>query len=410
MSTVEISTVEITPTPLGLSPDELVACVSCGLCLPHCPTYRVTGLEIASPRGRILAMRAVESGDAPIDKAFVTAMEECVQCRGCEAACPSGVPFGRLMEGTRTALAERSTPRGWSRHLAETIALRWVLPKPIVLRALSWLLLLAQRLHLVPKRFRSSLPQLTPSALRTKIDVPVGGDPDVWLFTGCVMDAWMRETHVAAAKVVRATGATLGRPDHRGACCGALAVHAGRLDEARRLARNVIESMPGNAPILVDSAGCGAALKDYGHLLADDTGTQFAARVFDISEWIAGQRQPAVRSTGRTVVIQDPCHLRHVQKAHGAVRTVLAGAYELREAEDDGLCCGAGGAYAALQPELASEIRERKAASLRAAAAGDSVIVCSANPGCTIQLRAAGFTVAHPMELLADALEVKEDP
>ncbi|MFM8304938.1 MAG: 4Fe-4S dicluster domain-containing protein, partial [Actinomycetota bacterium] len=137
---------------LGLDPDALVSCVACGLCLPHCPTYRVTGLEIASPRGRIAAMRAVDLDGAPVDDAFVTAMEECVQCRGCEAACPSSVPFGRLMEGTRAALASgvarsRSAP---ARRIAEWLAYRVLLVRHRVLVAATWVLVGAQRLHLVP--------------------------------------------------------------------------------------------------------------------------------------------------------------------------------------------------------------------------------------------------------------------
>ncbi len=142
------------PALLGLDADELVACVACGLCLPHCPTYRVTGLEVASPRGRIAAMRAVQSGDATVDAAFVEAMDACVQCRGCEAACPSSVPFGRLMEDTRATLAREHRGRhGLVRRAAEWLGFRVVLPRRWLLRLLSWLMLGAQRLHLVPRRF-----------------------------------------------------------------------------------------------------------------------------------------------------------------------------------------------------------------------------------------------------------------
>ena len=384
---------------LGLDPDELVACVSCGLCLPHCPTYRVTGLELASPRGRIAAMRVVDSGAAPLDAVFVRAMDECVQCRGCEAACPSGVPFGHLMESTRAAIAPRR-PR--LRRLVETLGYRGVLAHHRVLVAVSWLLLVAQRLRLVPRRYAATLPRLDMRRLALRLRVPAGGTPDVWLFTGCVMDAWMRETHIAAARVVRATGARPAVPGRGGDCCGALHVHAGRTDDARRLARRVIASMPGAAPVLVDSAGCGAALRDYGHLLGTPEAAAFAARVVDISSWLAQQPLLPLRPGGGRVVVQDPCHLRHVQRDHAGVRTVLGPAYELVETDDDGLCCGAGGAYAALQPALANDVRARKVAAL--ARTGASV-VCSANPGCTIHLRAAGLEVRHPVELLADALE-----
>jgi glycolate oxidase iron-sulfur subunit len=194
-------------------------------------------------------------------------------------------------------------------------------------------------------------------------------------------------------------------PQRGGDCCGALHMHAGREDEARRLARRVITSMPGDAPVVVDSAGCGAAMKDYGRLVGTDEAAAFAARVQDFSEWLANQEQPAVRPTGRVVVVQDPCHLRHVQRAEGAVRRVLAPAYTTVDTDDDGLCCGAGGAYNALQPELAAEVRARKVAAIRRAAGADEPLVVSANPGCAMHLSAAGLDVRHPADLVAEALD-----
>lgn len=395
--------------PLNLDAEELVACVGCGLCLPHCPTYRVTGLEIASPRGRIAAMRSVEEGGAPIGSTFVDAMDACVQCRGCDAACPSGVQFGHLMEDTRAALYDDSSVQqdrpSWRRAI-DFVGYRVILANHRVLIALSWLLLVGQRLRLVPRRF--GLPALDVRTLRTKLDAPVGSpatECDAWLFTGCVMDAWQRPTHVAALRVLQASGAKVALPMRGGDCCGALHEHAGRRSEAQQLARKVMASMPGAAPIVVDSAGCGAALKHYGRLLATDAAVVFAARVVDFAEHVARVGVPETQSTGQRVVIQDPCHLRHVQRSHMGVRTVLADAYELIETDDDGLCCGAGGAYSTLQPELAGQIRERKAAALRAAGAHEpGTVVCSANPGCAMHLAAAGFTVKHPAELLADAL------
>jgi glycolate oxidase iron-sulfur subunit len=396
---------------LGLDPDELVACVACGLCLPHCPTYRVTGLEIASPRGRIAAMRAVDVDGAPIDDAFVDAMDECIQCRGCEAACPSGVPFGRLMEGTRAALTElhvhAGDRRSAARRAAEAVAYRVLLVRHRMLLAFTWLLLVAQRLHLVPERF--GVPRIDPGALRRPLDAGGPGTGDAYVLPGCVMDAWQRDVHRATLRVMRAAGAVPMLPDAGADCCGALHVHAGRVDEARALARRVMASMPGDAPIVVDSAGCGAAMKDYGHLLGTSEAAAFAARVVDLSEWLTSRPSLPLRSTGRTVVVQDPCHLRHVQRAHLAVRSVLAPAYTLVEPADDGLCCGAGGAYSALQPELAREIRDRKVAEIRAVG-GPAPVVASANPGCLLHLRAAGLDVRHPAELLAAALDPPRDP
>jgi glycolate oxidase iron-sulfur subunit len=396
--------------PLGLDPETLVACVACGLCLPHCPTYRVTDLEIASPRGRIAAMRAIESGTAPIDATFERAMDECVQCRGCEAACPSGVHFGALMEGTRAALATRRAAPGSPRanplrRAVEAVAFRVVLVRHRVLLAVSWVLWLAQRLHLVPKRV--GVPSLRAGDLRVRLDAAAGdATAEVWLFTGCVMDAWQRPVHADALRVLRAGGRRVAVPGAGGDCCGALHEHAGRRRQAQALARRVMASMPGDAPIAVDSAGCGAAMRGYGELLGTPEARTFSARVRDFAELAVELGAPArLTATGRTAVVQDPCHLRHVQNAHGAVRTLLAPAYELRDTDDDGLCCGAGGAYSAVQPELSTRIRDRKARALRAAGASNDVVVCSANPGCAFHLAAAGFTVAHPATLAARALE-----
>ena len=161
-------------------------------------------------------------------------------------------------------------------------------------------------------------------------------------------------------------------------------------------------SMPGEAPVVVNSAGCGAALKEYGHLLGTREAAEFSARVKDVHEFLADHvdRLRPRRHLGR-VIVQDPCHLRHVQKSHMAVRTVLAPVAELVELDDDGVCCGAGGAYSATQPELAGQIRDRK---LEAIARAGSGVVASANPGCAMHLAAAGLVVRHPIDLLADAL------
>lgn len=381
---------------LGVDPDELAACVACGLCLPHCPTYRVSGEEFRSPRGRIAAMRAVDAGQADPDGTFLRYMDECIQCRGCETACPSGVPFGRLMEGTRDTLATHVpgyVPR-WRR-----LALG-ALTKHRALLAASTALGLAQRLGLVPARLavRLGLPPRLPvhrPPLRAT-------GADVWLFTGCVMDAWMRDVHVAAQRLVEATGAGVALPGAGGACCGALHVHAGLTPQARRLAEQVMASMPGEAPILVDSAGCGAAMKDYGHLVGTDQARRFAARVLDVHEWLAAHLDdlppPPPGHERPLVAVQDPCHLRHVQRAHQHVRTALGRYADLVELDDDGLCCGAGGAYAVLQPQLAGQVRDRKVAAVARAGAP---LVASANPGCALHLGAAGVTVEHPVEVMA---------
>ncbi len=386
---------------LRLDEEELSSCVACGLCLPHCPTFRATGEEALSPRGRIDAMRAVQWRGAPADDEFVHFMETCIQCRGCEPACPSGVPFGHLMEGTREALAD-----------AHETAPRWlragfgVLGRHRTLLAGSTLLAAAQRLRLVPKRAGLARLPLRRGA-RVAPSTTVTADA-VWLYTGCVMDAWMRDTHRATAVLIEATGATFRvSPD---GCCGALHSHAGLGDAARGLAERVMASMPGSDPIVVNSAGCGAALKDYGHLLGTPEAVAFAARVVDVQEWLAPRldRLPPVRRRLGPVIIQDPCHLRHVQRAHVPVRAVIGLVADVVELDDEGLCCGAGGAYSALQPALAGAVRDRKVAAIeRATARSGATVVASANPGCAMHLEAAGVTVRHPVDLVAEALGLR---
>jgi glycolate dehydrogenase iron-sulfur subunit len=376
---------------LLLVDNDLGSCVSCGLCLPHCPTFRVTGEEALSPRGRIAAMRAVHFDGAEVTDDFVRFMETCVQCRGCEPACPSGVPFGQLMEGTRDTLAGQRRMTPWWQRAGYR-----VLGHHRLLLTGSTLLAVSQRLRLVPKRM--GLPRLS---LRRGAPPASTGD-ETWLFTGCVMDAWQRDTHRNTAKVLAALGVTYRAPGAGGACCGALHIHAGLIDEAKRLAESVMHSMPGDAPIVVNSAGCGAALKDYGRLLGTTEAEAFSARVRDASEFVAPlvDRLPVRRRLG-PVTVQDPCHLRHVQRAHLPVRTVLAAVADIVELDDDGLCCGAGGAYSMLQPELAWQIRDRKLAAIECAG---TQVVASANPGCAFHLAAAGVNVKHPMDLVAEAL------
>ncbi len=378
---------------LGINPEELASCVACGLCLPHCPTFRVTGEEWASPRGRISAMRQIQDHGAAIDSAFLSSMDTCVQCRGCEPACPSGVPFGSMMEATQAELARRR--RGdWQRWGFRVLGHRWLL------NLLSRMLAVAQRLRLVPSK-RLGLPKIPLAQKRLR----ASGD-DLWLFTGCVMDAWQRSTHAAVKRVVEAAGARVALPGAGAACCGALSLHAGLEGHARALASRTMKTLEGSAPILVDSAGCGAALKEYGKHLGTPEAKAFSERVLDVHEWLAAHadRLPPAGEQDQdvTIAVHDPCHLRHVQRAHQPVAEVLARYATVVALDDDGLCCGAGGAYAAMQPDLAASIRERKLEAIERSGAD---IVASANPGCTIHLANAGVAVRHPLEIVDEVMD-----
>ena len=386
---------------LHLDDDELTSCVACGLCLPHCPTFVITGRDTESPRGRIALMRAVQNEGAPITAEVVRSMETCVQCLGCETACPSGVPFGHLMEGTRAALATEGRITPWWQRLG----LRLLRHRRLLLAGSS-LLALAGRLRLLPMR-RLGLPARLP--LRRGRHRASG--PDVWLFTGCVMDAWQRHTHLAVQRVLEAAGVGVTPTAGVAPCCGALHTHAGLEADAAAIAGQVIAGLSGDdRPVLVDSAGCGAAMKHYGRLLGTPEAEAFAARVFDVHEWLADRLD--VLLDGRpaeplalTVAMQDPCHLRHAQRSHESVPVVLRPFVQELVMLDDGLCCGAGGAYSMLEPELATAIRARKTAAVERSGAS---VVASANPGCSLHLAAAGLDVRHPLELVAQALDARQ--
>ena len=370
---------------LHLDPTSLNACVQCGLCLPHCPTYRVTGDDARSPRGRIGLMRAVVDG-APITEEVVASMQTCVQCRGCEPACPSAVPFGALIADTRAQIVGQGTigPR-WLR------AALWPLGRPRLLRLGTLVLAGLQRARIVPSA-RIGIPKRLP--LRRPELASTGSD--VWLFTGCVQDAWMSQTHVASLQVLSALGIGAELTGDDAPCCGALHHHGGFVDEGLSLGRRVVEVLAGDErPIVVSSAGCGAELLEHPEL---------KDRVVDISAFVAPRvdelagRQPLPLR----VAVQDPCHLRHVQRNHLPVRDLLGPLVaELVELDDDGLCCGAGGAYSLLEADLANDIRDRKLGALERAKPD---VVASANPGCALHLAGAGVQTRHPIELVADYL------
>jgi glycolate oxidase iron-sulfur subunit len=388
---------------LHIDEDQLASCVSCGLCLPHCPTFRVTGEERYSPRGRIEAMRQVHLQGHEADASFFDIVDTCVQCRGCETACPSAVPFGRLMEATRHTLAREAGYQPWWRRLAFR-----ALSHHRLLLVATFLLACAQRARLVPKSLsgRLGLPVRVPLRQAPLTPTARGDGPDdIWLLTGCVMDVWQRDVHRDVQLVAEAAGAKVAFPGPGAACCGALHTHAGLVDEAKALALRVMAAMPGDAPIVVDSAGCGAQMKDYGHLLGTAEASAFSRRVRDVHEWLAERLDrlpaPAPGALLPRVAVQDPCHLRHVQRAHLPVRTVLGRFADVVELDDEGLCCGAGGAYSVLQPDLARAIRARK---LEAISRAGAPVVASPNPGCSMHLAAAGVDARHPISLVADGI------
>ncbi len=394
---------------------ELTACVQCGLCLPVCPTFRLTGDEAASPRGRLTAMSAIAAGVAPLDEVFEDMMSFCLQCRACEAACPSLVPFGRAMEGARVEVAaQRPSPGRRGRA--------WLLgPGGLGNRRrmdLATLLAgLAQRLRAprwMPGRLAAGLRGLRPLPLRAPstrglIEPPNG--PEIGtaaLLAGCVMDPWFAGVHQASITLLRQAGFRVEVPVDQ-TCCGALAAHDGAADAARTMAETNAEVFAGYSLIVTDSAGCGAHLKEYAHW-ASGTG-DWQGRVRDITEMvaeaIADGRLPTLPATGQPVAMQDPCHLRHAQRIVEQPRAVVrAAGYQPVEIDPLAMCCGAAGVYSLLRPDTSAKLGKQKADQISVT---DARVVASANPGCEMQLRShlgAGYRVAHPVELYAEAIGV----
>jgi len=362
-------------------------------------------------------MRAVDLEGLQPDAEWYEAIDSCIGCLGCETACPSSVPYGDLIAATRAAVSADHPPP-WRLRVGLQL-LSW----PRLLRWGSGLLAVFQRFGLL--RRTGMLPRQIP--LRGATDrgrsSKLHGPVEVVLFTGCVMDAWQPEVHEAVETVLSAAGVSMERSGDRVGCCGALHEHAGLVDEARGHARRVVTALCDDHPILVDSAGCGAALKHYGELLGTPEAQAFSARVRDVHEWCAADPrvlavvdEVADEWDRPTIVVQDPCHLRHVQRAHGSVRDLLERIADLVELDDEGLCCGAGGAYQMLWPELATATRARKVAAVHRARRGKTdLVLASANPGCAIHLSGdpslaeAGVVVRHPMEVLAAKVRAVAD-
>ena len=384
----------------------LDTCVHCGFCLPACPTYGLWGDESDSPRGRIHLMHLLEAGELEWGPAPARHFDRCLGCMACVPACPSGVRYDLLIERTRAERRERA-PRGARARLLDA-AIFATVPRPRLLRALSWPLALGIRpFALAPRVSRADL------RARPERTTPAGGERRMTaaLLEGCVQRALFGRVNLAAAQVLAADGCEVVIPAGAG-CCGALALHAGREDEARRLARATIAALGGHERIVVTAAGCGSAMKEYGDLLETDEARRFSASVRDVTELAAelGARAERAPRAPVRVVYQDACHLRQAQGVAAQPRELLRTipGVELVEIDGADMCCGSAGIYNLLEPETARELGSRKAAAILAARPD---IVATANPGCAIQIAAAlrraghpGLPIVHPAELVAEAV------
>lgn len=398
-------------------------CVACGLCLPHCPTYRLTRDEAESPRGRIALMRALVHGDLPIGPHLEAHLDRCLDCRACEAVCPSLVPYGRLLDGAR-AVIEINRPRPWRQRLARWLGLDWLIGHRAHLRFLVRILWLYQvsgmqallrasgLLRLVGiGALEARLPRL-PRPRRWRASYPAYGQQRgrVALFTGCISEAADADTLAATIRVLTRLGYTVQVPATQG-CCGALHRHTGEPDKARDLMRANLAAFEPAAvdAILFTASGCGAMLAEYAALVPDEPRARlFSTLVMDASQFLATIDWPpelTPRPLAQRIVVHDPCTLRNVLHRQDPPYALLAripGANP-QPLADNQFCCGAGGLYQITQPALAARLLADKLAHLRA---GGADILVTSNIGCALHLaygiRAAGLAieVTHPVALL----------
>jgi glycolate oxidase iron-sulfur subunit len=403
------------------------ACIRCGLCLPSCPTYLETMTETSGPRGRISLIKDVAQSRLDLrSPGFLEQMSQCLDCRACEAVCPSGVRYGQLVETARAQIRQTEPQETASRRFARAFLLRSVFADPRLMRVAARILRFAQLTGLTSlaqavglgeaAKLAPRIPSSFFAARGQRFDA-VGAKGVAFLHAGCIMPVAFGNVHEATVRMLRRVGLSTIVPAGQ-VCCGAIATHAGDPDFARELAqRNIAAFEQSRADVyVVNAAGCGSALKHYGELLAGDQqwaprAREFSKRVRDVSEVLdAMDLGPSPRAIDAAVTYQEPCHLVHAQRISAAPRRLLALISGLRfvEMDESAVCCGSAGIYNLTEPEMAARLQRRKVAAI---ARTGATIVVTANPGCAMQvtagLREAGYraTVKHLVELLDEAYQ-----
>ncbi|MGH4021525.1 MAG: (Fe-S)-binding protein [Pseudonocardiaceae bacterium] len=393
-------------------------CVHCGFCLPACPTYVLWGEEMDSPRGRIHLMEIGLDGE-PLSESMVGHFDACLGCMACVTACPSGVQYGTLLTDTRAQVERRHERSRAEKLLRGAIFSLFLYPKR--LRAMRGPLALYERSGLGRLLRRCGLLDRLPPALRVmeslmptltrreKLPSRMGAQGTrravVGMLTGCVQDAFFPDVNAATARVLAAEGCDVVIPPRQG-CCGALSQHMGREQEAIGFARSIIDSFEaaGVDHVIVNSAGCGSAMKEYAHLLRDDPGyadraAAFVDKVRDVSEFLVEFGPIALRHPLEVIVAyHDACHLAHAQGIRNQPRELLRAipGIELREITEGDLCCGSAGVYNLINPEPATELGDRKARNVLATGAQ---LLVTANPGCLMQIAASAERLGESIEL-----------
>jgi glycolate dehydrogenase iron-sulfur subunit len=404
--------------------DGLRACVHCGICLPQCPTYRILGEEMDSPRGRVYLMRAAAEGRTELTPTLARHLDLCLACRACETACPSGVPFGQLLEAARAQLHRRHVRAPATAHGLLDFVLAWF-ARPARLAPMLFGLRLYQRsgmqrlvrglgaLRAFPKlnEMEALLPALPTVRDRLPELIPARGKRRgrAGLLLGCVQRFFYPDVNRDTARLLSAVGYDVVIPRDQ-ECCGALHLHAGRLREFRQMADRFMAAFDRDLDVIVaNAAGCGSALKEYGHWIPSDDAQAFSRKVRDVAEVLA-EGELSLRPLPVIVTYHDACHLAHGQRIRTEPRELLRRipGLTLVELPDSDLCCGSAGVYNLLEPEIAAELGRRKVERIRETGAR---IVAAGNPGCLMQIargcRAEGLEieVVHPVSLLARALD-----
>ncbi len=413
-------------------PKLIDTCVHCGFCLSTCPSYRVIGKEMDSPRGRIYLMDAINEGEAAVNSATVQHFDSCLGCLACVSTCPSGVQYDKLIAATRPQV-ERNYERSLGDRVLRSLIFN-LFPYPNRLRPLLVPLYFYQKLNLqkavrstglLQKLFprlaamESILPQVTLDSFRDDMPevIPARGEKRyrVGVILGCVQRLFFSPVNEATVRVLTANGCEVVIPKSQG-CCAALPAHQGQEEQAQAIARQMIDSFEGTDvdAIIINAAGCGHTLKEYGHILQDDPNyrekaEEFASKVRDAQEFLAQiglTAKLAPLTDGElTIVYQDACHLLHGQKISLQPRLLLRQipGVKLREPIDAALCCGSAGVYNMLQPEVADELGKQKVENLLNTGAE---LIASPNPGCSLQikkhlqLKGKAVPLMHPIELL----------
>ncbi len=409
-------------TPDGPREEDMYKCVHCGFCLQACPTYLETGLETESPRGRIALMKAVNEGRIGITPDVYRHWDLCIQCRACEVACPSGVPYGNLIEATMSEV-DQQRKKGLLARVAGNLVLNSILPKQGRLELVANVLRLYQSSGLqsaVRKtkilstlapglaEMEMSSPTVSKQRFRARGQVyPAQGEvrARVAILSGCVMPLMHGSEMDAAMRVLTRNGCEVEVTKGQG-CCGAIHSHVGDLERARALARKNIDAFEarGVDAVIVASAGCGARMKEYGHLLENDPGyaeraSRFSETVKDIHEYLVDLPfTPPTAKLDRRVTYQDSCHLANAQRITDAPRTILTSipGVELVEMERSDVCCGAGGTYTITEREFSLRVLDSK---MRNVGRTNADVLATANPGCVLQLQYGTQRYGPPVEV-----------